>query len=360
MPPRPLPSPAAPSLSWLRAGMVAAGLVLAATGVRAAEPAAAPAAVGTSPGTGISATAPRVVVSIKPLHALAASLMRGVGQPYLLVRGSDNPHSFTLRPSDASVLARADLVLWMGGTVEPSLVKPLTTLPDHARVLSLLTVPGIRVLHARAAGLWNEEAAGEIGGETGGESRTGDGEAAHAFDGHTGGPDGHVWLDPDNARAMATAMAAALTAADPADGPRYQANLTALLAELDALDRDLDAQLAPVRHRPFIVYHDAFQYLEAHYHLNGIGALTISPDVRPGAGRLAQLRERVRALGSVCVFAEPPFEPRQVNALVAGTAARQGVLDPEGVALTPGPGLYADLMRGNVQALVRCLKGATP
>lgn len=346
MPLRPLPSRAAPSLSWLRAGMVAVGLVLAAAGGRAAEP--VPAATDTSPTTttGTSPTAPRVVVSIKPLHALAASLMRGVGQPYLLVRGSDNPHSFTLRPSDASVLARADLVLWMGGTVEPSLVKPLTTLPDHARVLSLLTVPDIRVLHARAAGLWDEDA-----------DHAG---ADHAGDSHTGGPDGHVWLDPDNARAMATAMAAALTAADPADGPRYQANLTALLAELDALDRDLDAQLAPVRHRPFIVYHDAFQYLETHYHLNGIGALTISPDVRPGAGRLAQLRERVRALGAVCVFAEPPFEPRQVNALVAGTAARQGVLDPEGVALTPGPGLYADLMRGNVRALVRCLENTTP
>lgn len=333
----PLSRPLLRPLFRLGFGIIA-GLMLAAA-ARAAEPPAA--------------TAPRVVVSIKPLHALAASLMRGVGQPYLLVRGSDNPHSFTLRPSDATVLAGADLVLWMGGAVEPSLVKPLTTLPDHARILSLLTAPGMRVLHARAAGIWGAEAGDDRADHVDG--------GAHGAGGHAdGGPDGHVWLDPGNAKVMATAMAAALTAADPTDSPRYQANLTALLADLDALDRELDAQLAPVRDRPFIVYHDAFQYLQAHYHLNGVGALTISPDVRPGAGRLAQLRERVRALGGVCVFAEPPFEPRQVNALVAGTAARQGVLDPEGVALEPGPGLYAALMRGNVQALVRCLESVTP
>ena len=220
----------------LRAGLVALLTLTAGTSGRAAEPATSP-------------TAPQVVVSIKPLHALAASLMQGVGQPYLLVRGSDNPHSFTLRPSDAGVLARADLVVWMGGTVEPSLTKPLTTLPDHARVLSLLTAPGIQVLPARAAGLWAD--AGAPGDAAPRDAAAHADRAAHGEDA-LGGPDGHVWLNPENAKAMAVAMAAAMTTVDPADAPRFQANLAALLARLDALDRDLDARLAPVRDRPFI------------------------------------------------------------------------------------------------------------
>lgn len=292
--------------------------------------------------TPAGAAVPTVVVSIKPVHALAAGLMRGVGTPALLVKGSDNPHTFSLRPSDAAVLQGADLVFWMGPTVEPALEGPVRTLARRARVIELTQAPGMTLLPLRGGGLWTgHEGEGKAEGHD------------TARDDHLW--DGHLWLDPDNARAMARAMESALEAADPADGQHYRANLAAVLADIDAVDQEVAALLAPLRRQPFIVYHDAFQYFEAHYHLDGIGALTTSPDSRPGAGGLAHLRDRVVALGGVCVFGEPPFEPRQLAPLTDGTRARQGVLDPEGVALSPGPDLYAHLMRANAQALAACL-----
>ncbi|MDE1149082.1 MAG: zinc ABC transporter substrate-binding protein [Azospirillaceae bacterium] len=289
------------------------------------------------------ADAPHVVASVKPVHSLVAALMQGVGQPRLLVDGTASPHSFSLKPSDADALSHADIVFWMGPTLEPFLVKPLQTLAKGAHVVTLIQAPGLRPLALRTAGVWADD------------------DHAHLTAAAAGTPDtqidGHAWLDPSNAKAMAVAMADALIAQDPADATRYRDNLAALLRSLDALDAEIGALLAPVAGKPFVVFHDAFHYLEARYQLDGVGAITLNPEVRPGAARLSQLRARVQASGAACVFAEPQFESSLVAVLVDGTRAKRGVLDPEGALLPAGPELYATLMRGNARALAGCLGG---
>ncbi|HYC03292.1 MAG TPA: zinc ABC transporter substrate-binding protein [Azospirillaceae bacterium] len=283
--------------------------------------------------------APQVVASVKPLHSLAASLMQGVGEPHLLVRGTATPHAFALKPSDARALAQAALVFWMGPELEAFLQKPLA---GNGKAVALLAAPGVQGKPARRGGAWEAHDPG------------------HAHDhGHEAGGavDPHAWLDPRNARAMAEAMAAALVRADPANAARYQANLATLSADLDALDRELEGVLAPVRTKPFVVFHDAYHYLEDRYGLNAVGALTVNPERPPGAARLSELRARIRDLGAACVFAEPQFEPALVDTLIAGTPARKGVLDPEGAAIPDGPELYFALMRANARALTGCLGG---
>ncbi|MBB6252671.1 zinc ABC transporter substrate-binding protein [Nitrospirillum iridis] len=292
------------------------------------------------------ADAPHVVASVKPVHSLAATLMQGVGQPRLLVDGTASPHSFSLKPSDAAALSQADIVFWMGPTLEPFLVKPLASLARGAQIVTLIEAPGLHPLALRTAGAWME----------------GD-DHAHLVPAVTGSPaadnqiDGHAWLDPTNAKAMARAMADALIQRDPANAGRYRDNLAGLLRALDALDAEIGAILAPVGAKPFVVFHDAFHYLEARYRLDGVGAITLNPEVRPGAARLSQLRARIQASGATCVFAEPQFETALIGTLVEGTRAKRGVLDPEGALLPPGPELYATLMRANAHALATCLGG---
>jgi zinc transport system substrate-binding protein len=55
------------------------------------------------------------------------------------------------------------------------------------------------------------------------------------------------------------------------------------------------------------------------------------------------------------VFAEPQFDTRIVQNLIEGTSARTGTLDPEGLALEPGPDLYFTLMRKLADGLKGCL-----
>jgi zinc transport system substrate-binding protein len=74
-----------------------------------------------------------------------------------------------------------------------------------------------------------------------------------------------------------------------------------------------------------------------------------------GARRVAELRQAVSAGRAVCLFREPQFPPKLIDALDAGTAARVGILDPLGADLTPGPDLYPRLLRALAQSLRTCL-----
>ncbi len=279
---------------------------------------------------------PRVVASIKPLHALAAGVMAGIAAPELIIRGGSSPHSYSLRPSDARILEHADVVFWIGPRFEVFLEKSLANLARQARVVALAHAPNVTVLPARQGGLW-------VIAETA--------DAAHGDD-HE---DQHIWLDVENARAIVTAMAAALVAADAANAARYERNAAALEEKLVALDGELRTRLAPVRQKPFIVFHDAYRYFEARYGLNAIGAITVSPDRPAGARRVSEIRARIQSLGDVCVFSEPQFQPKLVEMLTSGTRAKVAVLDPEGTALAEGPNLYFDLMRGLGNNLAQCL-----
>lgn len=256
-----------------------------------------------------------VVASIKPLHALAAAVMAGAGQPDVLVKGAGSAHIHSLRPSDAKLLSDATVVFWVGPTFETFLVRPLAALGGKARIVALGDVPGI----------------------------------------HRIGTDGHVWLDPANAKVIAAAMADTLAAVDPANAARYRTNAGDLAVKIDALDGEVIAKLASIKDKPFFVFHDAYQYFGVHYGLDVRGHVTANPERPAGARHLQQLKAEIAALPGTCVFAEPQFEPKLIAALTAGTTARTGVLDPEGSGLAPGSELYSNLMHELADNLVRCL-----
>lgn len=154
---------------------------------------------------------------------------------------------------------------------------------------------------------------------------------------------------------MAGAMAETLAAVDPDNAARYETNAAMLGHTLDALDRELDAALAPVRGVPFLVFHDAYQYFERRYGLRALGAVTLSPERRPGARRIYEMRDALARLGARCVFREPLYDAASVEAIVSGTGAGTGTLDPLGVDLQIGADLYFSLLRGLASSLRQCL-----
>lgn len=293
-----------------------------------------------SPGRA-AATAPRVEVSILPLHALVAGVMKGVGAPGLIVPPRASPHDYALRPSEARRIARADLVFWLGKSLEPAIAKHISAIAGRGRAVALADAAGIRRLRLRRPGVWPP----------------GDGERASspARDAQEAALDPHVWLDPANARVMVRVAADQLARVDPGRRARYAANARRIDARLAALDRWLRARLAPVRKIPYAVYHDAYHYLEARYGLSPLGALTAAPERRPGARRIARLRAEIARRRAACVFVPPQVSPALVAPLVAGTGARLAVLDPLGAGLAPGPDAYEALMRNLAETLRDCL-----
>jgi zinc transport system substrate-binding protein len=289
--------------------------------------------------TAAAAAEPQVVASIKPIHSLVAGVMQGVGEPVLLLSGASSPHDYSLRPSDARSLEGAAAMFWVGEGLEAFLAKPLDALAGDARIVALSEADGVALLPAREGGLWQEDAHQE---------------EPHAEE-HEHEHDMHAWLDPHNAAAMVEAIVSALGTVDPENGARYEANGRELRARLEALDEELRDQLAPVADRPFVVFHDAYQYFGQRYGLSEVGSITVDPQRRPGAQRLTEIRARLQELGAACVFAEPQFEPAVVDTVIEGSAARKGVLDPLGATLEAGPDQYFELLDGLAGALVACL-----
>lgn len=296
------------------------------------------------------AAEPKVVVTVKPIHALVAGVMDGVGTPELIVSGTASPHTFTLRPSGAQAINGADVFIRVSEHLEPFTAKVVSALPDRVKVLSLAEAPGVVVLDQRTGDTFEQHGHAEDGHEDHGEH---DGEADAHDDGAA--KDSHIWLDPVNAKAIVADVTRVLSQRYPEDAEKFAANAAALTSKIDALTAEIEAELAPVKDKPFIVFHDATQYFERRFGLSAAGSVTVSPEVQPSAKRLTAIRKKIAALGAVCVFAEPSFQPKLVEAVTGGTAAKSGTLDPEGASLTPGPDLYFTLMRNLAASLKTCL-----
>ncbi len=289
-----------------------------------------------------------VVTTIKPIHSIAAAVMAGVATPKLLIDGAASPHTFSLKPSDAKTLAGARVVFRVSDGLEPFMIKVIRSLPDTVQVATLEKVPGLTLYPMRTGGTFEAD---DHGHGKGGKHKHG-----HAHADEKNATDGHLFLDPVNASLIAAHMAEVLSKAQPAGADRFKANAEAFGGEMRALVAELESKTKPLAGRPFIVFHDAYQYFERRFGLEATGSVTVSPDVAPSAKRLSALRRKVSELKAVCVFAEPQFEPRLIETITEKTDARRGVLDPLGVSIPAGPAHYPTLLRNLAAGLDACLK----
>lgn len=280
------------------------------------------------------AEVPKVVVDIAPVHALVTMVMGDLGSPVLLLPKGADAHDFQLRPSQARDLDVADVVIWVGPEMSPWLGRTLDGLGRN-QGLALLDAP-----ETVTRGIDDDA-------------------SAHDHEGHEHGHEGvdpHAWLEPENARIWLGLIAEALVQEDPAQAEVYRANAVAAQAEVTRIEAEVIGRLAPVLDRPFAVMHDAYGYFAAHFGVQIVGSLRRGDAALPGAGHVAELQDGLRASGAVCVFPEANHEDASVQQMAEAVGARLGgALDPEGSLLTPGAGLYGDLMLGLADTLVACL-----
>ncbi|WP_417678960.1 zinc ABC transporter substrate-binding protein [Pseudodonghicola sp.] len=316
------------------------------------------------------AEVPRVVTDIAPVHSLTAQVMKGVGEPVLLVAPGQSPHSYALRPSQAKALEQAGLVVWVGHPLTPWLEKPLEALATKADKLELIEGEGTIERPYRGAADVLAEADHDHAAEHDHEVEAGHDHAAEAGhdhdhaddhaaddDGHHhdhNGPDPHAWLDPENGKVWLGLIADKLAALDPEHAEIYRANAAAGQARIDAVEQDIATEVAPMAGVPFVSYHDAFQYFELHYGLTLVGRVTASDASDPSPAHLAQLRDRLDELGVRCAFTEPQFDTRLLKAAVAGRDIPIIELDPLGRNHEAGPDLYPLLLEDVGASFATC------
>lgn len=272
---------------------------------------------------------PKVLASIKPLALIAQEVVGDQAEVQILLPVTASAHDYPLKMSDHRRVRDADLVLWVGAELESFLARPLAKLPAQ-QLLEAYELGGL---------FW------PIVEDHGHQHTSQDKRHQHA------GKDPHIWLDPRNAAVIAKALAQRLGQIAPESALYFAANAERFAQSLVLLDEQLKTQLAPLKGVGFAVYHEGYSHFVAHYSLHQLAYVTFTPERRPGAKHLQELRA-VLAKEGHCVFLEPYQSDRALRELAAALELKIGLLDAIG---TNQVSSYRNLMEQLGQSFSACL-----
>lgn len=274
-----------------------------------------------------------VLTSIKPLALIAREVGGGDRQIKIdvLLPVKASPHDYPLRVSDIRKLQNADVVLWVGPSLETFLQRPLNNIP-LSKHLTAYDLPGMH---------WPKEDA---------HSSTND-------DGHNHhGRDPHLWLDPRNAVVIAQALANKLGEIDPASAQIYKANAERFGVSMMEMDQRLMRELKPVRAIGFAVYHEGYLHFVERYQLQQLAYITYTPERRPGAKHLYDLRLNLKDRAH-CLFTEPYYDMGMANELAQELGLSVATLDPIGGDQVSS---YQLLLEQMANTFLTCLANGSP
>lgn len=264
---------------------------------------------------------PNIVVTVKPLQLIAAAVTAQPERVALLLDPNQSHHDYQLRPSERLLLARADVVFWVGPVLETFLRKPLAALGDSVAVVAL---------------------------------HEGD-EQGRA---HDHAEDAHLWLDPQQGVAIARQMATVLGRLRPESAARFAANAERFAAQVDSMDRNIRQRFALVGDdaRPYLVMHDAYGHFEQRYGLERAATYSETPEQQPGVRHMLAL-QRLFDEGRVgCVLREPQFRPSALDGMLADHPSVRVVdLDLMAAAIQPSSVAYIHFLRHFADQFLACV-----
>ncbi|WP_299843007.1 zinc ABC transporter substrate-binding protein [uncultured Paracoccus sp.] len=283
-----------------------------------------------------SATAdvPSVIADIPATGSLVQQVLGDLGEVRVLLPAGGNEHHHQIRPSDAAALQDAGLLVWIGPDLTPWLARSADSLSSGVS-LRLMDLP-----------------------ETSLRALSDEDDHDHAQeDEHAHSPtDPHAWLDPQNGRTWLSAIAGALSKADPENAATYAANAQAGVAKIDDAAEAVTAQLSPFAQDRFVVFHDAYGYFTGAFGLAPAIPVALGDASTPSAARLSAIRDRITAEQVSCAFSEAGHDPSLIESLISGTPIRAGeALDPTGSGQPMGPALYPAILTGMGETISACL-----
>jgi ABC-type Zn uptake system ZnuABC Zn-binding protein ZnuA len=276
-----------------------------------------------------------VVTTVAPL----SSIVRNVGGTRINLRGvvpdGANSHTFEPAPSDARILAAADVIFVNGLNLElPTMELAEANLKDGAEIVSL------------------------------GEQTITEDQWAFdfSFPEEDGDPNPHLWTNVPYAKRYAELVAAKLSERDPDNADHYAENLTRFSVVLDELDAGIveAVQTIPEPNRKLLTYHDSWAYFAPHVGITVIGAVQPSDFSEPSPQEVAGLIEQIRAEQVPAVFGSEVF-PSDVLEQIAREAGADYVDqlrddDPPGEPNAPEH-TYVGMMLRNMELMIPALGG---
>ena len=217
----------------------------------------------------MSAQAATVSVSNYPLFLLSEAVTQGSPSANRLLQSGEIGHHASVSPGDIKAISDSTFVVWFGPLLENNLSSSLESAPN---AISLLGFDAFDRLPLR-----------DVKGQP-----------------IKGTLDPHIYLDPDNAKAITRALAVIHSHANPQYKALYQANAQKFA---ERMDKAVAAQNIKQKNRPYWAYHDAYQYIEKSMQLQFAGSLTFDEEVAPTASQLRWLDEQ-RPTKQMCLITE--------------------------------------------------------
>lgn len=289
--------------------------------------------------------APTVVVSIKPLELLVRAVATDDTAVTTLIGPGDNPHNYSMKPSQRRALGEADAVFWVGPELETFLTRLLNGEEFRARS------------HAFRPGEGNDKGKSEHSDE--GDDHGHGHSHGHDHHGHGGAEDAendpHIWLDPTTSLNMAREIHAVLAELPGADTAALDANLQRFEQALAETEKEINQQLEPARELSLFTYHNAFTHFAGHYNLPLAGVLTLNPELSPGARHIAQVQARLRKATRPCLMTESPYNPDSWDTIVGDIDVTFSTWDPLASDITADSRGYLAFQKSVADSVLECL-----
>ncbi len=264
----------------------------------------------------------KVVASIAPLADFARQVGKDKVDVLLLLPPGASPHTYEPLPRTVREISKAKIFIKIGAGLE-----------FWADRLVAASARGITTVTA-------SDGVGLLKGE----------EHDHAVS----NVNPHIWLDPVLCMKIVQNVAAAFSAADPANASFYRNNAAAYVSRLAALDRQIAQTVETFRTRDYVTFHPAWDYFARRYGLRVAGVIEEAPGKEPTPRHIQHILEEVRRMKTKVVFAEPQFSPRIAEAIAQEAGGRVLMLDPIGGG--KGRETYIDLMKYNLAVMEKAMR----
>ena len=270
--------------------------------------------------------APAEFVAAATISPLADMVARVAGPDWTvatIIPPGTSPHVFEPTPRQVLLVAPARLVVTVGAGYD-----------GWAGKLAAACASGARIFDAgKAAGIEAPPAGGVAHGEH-----------AHGDLGH----DPHWWLSPPLVARTLPALAAELSAIDPAGAAGYRDRAAAFAAGLSLLDAEIAESLKPVSGAAVVTSHNAWAYFADRYGLKSVAAIEPMPGREPSPREIGALIVTARREGIRTLFSEPQFPPDVARVVAREAGLKVAIVDPIGGF--PGRLGYEELLRFNARA----------
>lgn len=282
-----------------------------------------------------ASAAVRVVTSVQDFASLAETVGGKRVEAFSLAKGYQDPHFVESKPSFVLKLSRAQLLIVAGLELEIGYLPPLLDQSRNPKIRPgtpgyLDASVGCQILE-RPTGVVTR-AMGDV----------------HPF----GNP--HFWLDPDNGRVIARAIAAKLSALDPAGKGEYAANLARFEADLATGEKRWDAALAPFAGTEVVTYHNSWPNFLKRFRLIAAGYIEPKPGVPPSPAHIVELVDMMKGKHIPVILMEPYFDERTPRSVASRTGAKLLTFIPS-VGGVPEAKDYISLFDWNVKTLTEAL-----